>query len=63
MSHKNKFIINKKIPSKKICFENEIINIFEILQETKFAHELVKTSYLTNYSSGKIDKKIINKKY
>ena len=59
MSHKNKFIINKKIFSKKICFENEIINIYEILQETKYAHELVKTSHLTNYSTGKIDKKII----
>ena len=59
MSHKNKFIINKKISSKKICFENEIINIYEILQKTKCAHELVKTSHLTNYSTGKIDKKII----
>ena len=58
MSYKNKFIINKKIPRKKISFEKEIINIFEILQDSISINELIKTSHLTKYSKDKIDIKI-----
>ena len=58
MSYKNKFIINKKIPPKKISFEKEIINIFEILQDSISINELIKTSHLTKYSKDKIDIKI-----
>ena len=58
MSYKNKFIINKKIFPKKICFEKEIINIFEILQDSISINELIKTSHLTKYSKDKIDIKI-----
>lgn len=58
MSYKNKFIINKKIPPKKICFVKEIINIFEILQDSISINELIKTSHLTKYSKDKIDIKI-----
>ena len=58
MSYKNKFIINKKIPPKTICFEKEIINIFEILQDSISVNELIKTSHLTKYSKDKIDIKI-----
>ena len=58
MSYKNKFIINKKIPPKKICFEKEIINIFEILQDSISINELIKTSHLTKYSKDKTDIKI-----
>lgn len=60
MSYKNKFIINKKIPPKKISFEKEIINIFEILQDSISINELIKTSHLTKYSKDKIDIKINN---
>ena len=58
MSYKNKFIINKKIPQKKVSFEKEIINIFEILQDSISINELIKTSHLTKYSKDKIDIKI-----
>ena len=58
MSYKNKFIINKKIPSKKICLEKEIINIFEILQEAINTHESTKASHLTKFSKDKLDIKL-----
>ena len=40
MSYKNKFNINRKIPPKKISIEQEIINIFTILQKEICAHEV-----------------------
>ena len=46
MSYKNKFIINKKIPQKKVSFEKEIINIFEILQDSISINELIKYKFI-----------------
>ena len=62
MSYKNKFNINRKIPPKKISIEQEIINIFTILQKEICAHEILKSINISKYSLEKIDNKNITKK-